>query len=181
MNEPNNQAGAIEAGVPIVASGYMSALPHPLDGGLGAIVGRLRSLVIKQLASLCGLDRPYAMTNFLRSLHGRQDWLNRPSKRRQMAVKYIVRALCMPRQHGRYLAFVFGNPRMCAYQRRDPRMLERHFHRYIHQQWDRRARLQSIDRHYRFALARLPWVLFEAIYVHGNATLGSLTLRTALS
>jgi hypothetical protein len=160
-----------------VASGYMSAVPHVLGSRARAIVNRLRNAVIKQLANLCGLDRPHAMTNFRRSLHGRQDWLNRPSKRRKMAVKYIIRALCMPQQHGRYLAFVFGNPRMCAYQRRDPRMLERHFHRYIHLQWDRRTRLQSIQRHYRFALARLPGVLFEAIYVYGNATLGNLALK----
>jgi uncharacterized protein VirK/YbjX len=66
---------------------------------------------------------------------------------------------------------------MCAYQRRDPRVLERHFHRYIHLQWNRHARLKSIQQHYRFALTRLPAVLFEAIYIYGNATLGSLTLK----
>ena len=66
---------------------------------------------------------------------------------------------------------------MRAYQRRDPRVLERHFHRYIHLRWNRQARLQSIQHHYRFALDRLPAVLFEAIYIYGSATLGSLTLK----
>lgn len=179
MNELNNLAGAeaIETGAPLVSGEYMSAVSHVLDGGLGTIARRLRDVVIKQLASLCGLDRPHAMTNFLRSLHDRLDWLGSPATRRNMAAKYIVRALFMPRQHGEYLAFVYGNPRMCAYQRRDPRLLERHFHRYIHLQWDRRTHLQSIRQHYGFALARLPGVLFEAIYIFGNATLGSLTLK----
>lgn len=179
MNKLSSRAGAeaIETGTPFVATGYMNTVSTMLDGGLGSFIRRLHDIVSKQLADLGGRDRPRAITNFLRSLHGRQDWLDRPSKRRKMAVKYIVRALCMPRQHGRYLAFVYCNPRMCAYQRRDPRMLERHFHRYIHLQWDRHARLQSIERHYRFALARLPGVLFEAIYIYGNATLGNLTLK----
>lgn len=83
----------------------------------------------------------------------------------------------MPRQHGLFLAFVFGHPRMIAYRRRDPRVLERHFHRYIHLRWNRHARLQSIQQHYRFALNQLPAVLFDAIYVHGSATLGNLTLK----
>ncbi|OOG49469.1 DUF535 family protein [Rhodanobacter sp. C01] len=179
MNKLSHRAGAeaVETGTPFAACGYINAVSPMLGGSLGSFIRRLRNMVGRQLADLRGADRPRAITNFLRSLHHRQDWLNRPSKHRKMAIKYVVRALCMPRQHGRYLAFVFGNPHMCACQRRDPRMLERHFHRYIHLQWDRPTRLQSIQRHYRFALAQLPCALFEAIYVYGNATLGNLTLK----
>lgn len=101
--------------------------------------------------------------------------------RRKSAIKYIIRALCMPRQHAKYLAFVSGHPRMRAYQRRDPRVQERHFHRYIHLRWNRSARLRSMQQHYRFALSRLPGGLFEAIYIHGNAVLGSLTLKDGSS
>ncbi|HEV2680971.1 MAG TPA: DUF535 family protein [Rhodanobacter sp.] len=167
MNELNNQAGveAIEAGGTFAASGYMNAVSRAFDGGLGTAVNALRALVTRQLA------------NFLRSLHGRLDWHGSSATRRKMAAKYIARALCMPRQHGQYLASVYGHPRMCAYQHRDPRVLERHFHRYIHLRWNRRLRLQSIRQHYRFALARLPGTLFEAIYIHGNAALGNLTLK----
>jgi uncharacterized protein len=179
LNELNNQAGleAIEASGTFVASGYMNAVLRAFDGGLGAVVGALRALIAGQLASLRDPDRSQAVANFLRSLRDRMDWRGSPATRRKMAAKYIVRVLGMPRLHGRYLAWVYGHPGMCAYQRRDPRVLERHFHRYIHLRWDRRLRLQSIRQHYRFALARLPSVLFEAIYIYGNATLGSLTLK----
>jgi uncharacterized protein len=179
LNERNNQAGAeaIEASGTFAASGYMNAVLRAFDGGLGTAFGVLRALVARQLAGLRDAYRFQVAANFLRSLHGRMDWRGSPATRRKMAAKYIVRALFMPRQHGRYLAWVYSQPRMCAYQRRDPRVLERHFHRYIHLQWDRRLRLQSIRQHYRFALARLPGVLFEAIYIYGNATLGSLTLK----
>ena len=83
----------------------------------------------------------------------------------------------MPLQHGRYLKLIYGHPRMHAYACRDPRLLERHFHRYMHARWSRRERLQSLHRHYQFALTRLPRGLFEQIYVHGNATLGTLNLK----
>ena len=118
-----------------------------------------------------------ALANLLRSLRNRSDWRGSPAKRRMTAAKYIVRTLCMPRQHDRYLTFLYGHSRMSAYQRRDPRVLERHFHRYVHLRWNRPARLKSIQQHYRFALARLPGALFEAIYIYGNATLGNLALK----
>lgn len=124
-----------------------------------------------------GLGRLDATANLLRSLSGRLDWRGGPARRSGMALKYIVRALSMPRRHGQYLAFVYGHSHMYAYQRRDPRVLERHFHRYVHLQWSRDERLQGLRQHYRFAMTRLPAVLFEAIYIHGNATLGSLTLK----
>ena len=184
MNKLNKQPGtdganviAIHTGVVFAASGYAGTGPKTLDEGLWATIRRLCRTTKAQLARLCAMGRPTAVANLLRSLSCRSDWRGSPAKRCRTAAKYIVRTLCMPRQHDRYLAFLYGHSRMCAYQRRDPRVLERHFHRYIHLQWNRHARLKSIQQHYRFALTRLPAVLFEAIYIYGNATLGSLTLK----
>jgi len=176
LNKLNHQTGAkvIDATAVFAASRYTETGPGVLDDGLWA---QLRRLVIERLVKLYSRDRPHAMTNLLRSLRGRFDWRGSPVKRYRTALKYIIRALCMPRQHDAYLAFVFDHPRMSAYQRRDPRVLERHFHRYLHRQWDRQARLTSIRQYYQFAITRLPGLLFEAIYIYGNATLGSLTLK----
>lgn len=177
MNTLNNQAGAIEARGTFAAGGYPNAVPHALEDGPWAVVGKFRALVTKSLALLCGPDRFHALADFLRSLRDRSDWRGSPASRGKMAAKYIVRALCMPRQHGRYLALMYGQPHLCAYQRRDPRVLERHFHRYIHLRWDRRLRLRSIRQHYQFAIARLPGALLQRIYTDGNATLGRLILK----
>lgn len=117
------------------------------------------------------------MLNLYRSLHGRRDWQGKASRRRVMMAKYLARVLSMPHAHGRYLAFIQADPAMRAYRCRDPRILERHFHRYVNTQWNRPARLRSIRHHYQFALARLPAWLFKAIYVDGHAALGNLTLK----
>lgn len=176
MNKLNHQSGAkvIDATAVFAASRYAETGPGVLDEGLWA---NTRRLVVEQLVKLYSKDRSHAMTNLLRSLRGRLDWRGSSIKRYRTAVKYLIRALCMSRQHDAYLTFVFEHPRMSAYQRRDPRVLERHFHRYVHRQWDRHTRLRSIRQHYQFALTRLPGVLFEAIYVYGNAPLGNLTLK----
>ena len=184
MNKLNNQAGvdtievdAIHARVVFAANESAGAGPEFLDEGLWTTIRRHGKSATGRLACLHGQVRPKALANLMRSLRSRADWRGNRVKRCITAAKYIVRSLCMPRQHGRYLTFLYGHSRMCAYQRRDPRLLERHFHRYMHRQWDRQARLKSIQQHYRFALARLPGVLFEAIYIYGNATLGNLTMK----
>lgn len=83
----------------------------------------------------------------------------------------------MPVQHGRFLAFVDGNAHMRAYRQRDPRLLERHMHRYVNAEWRRRWRLEALSQHYRFALSRLPKALFNSIYAHGHASLGMLVAK----
>ena len=181
LNKLHNQPGtdaihvdALHTSIVLAASGYVDAGSRAIDEGLWTVLRRLCRTTTKRLTRL---DRPSALTNLLRSLRNRSDWRGSPAKRFMTASKYIARTLCMPRQHDRYLAFLYGHSRMSAYQRRDPRVLERHFHRYVHLQWDRPARLRSIQQHYRFALTRLPGALFEAIYIYGNATLGNLTLK----
>jgi uncharacterized protein len=170
-------ADAIPAGLVLVAQEYGGASAQLDRKGPWINIRGLCRTILKQLAGRYAPHRPHAMVNFLRSLRGRTDWRGDPARRRVTATKYMVRTLSMPHQHGQHLAFVYGHSRMCAYQHRDPRVLERHFHRYLHQQWNRRARLESIRQHYRFALARLPGTLFDAIYVHGGTTLGSLTMK----
>lgn len=147
------------------------------EENLGSALGRLGRWVFKRSGVSYFSGVFHAMAYLLRSLHGRFDWRGRPLKRGLIAAKYIVRTLSMPRQHVSHLSFIYGNRRLDAYRCRDPRLLERHFHRYMHVQWNRQARLQSIRQHYRFALTELPSLLFEAIYIYGNATLGYLTLK----
>ncbi len=66
---------------------------------------------------------------------------------------------------------------MYACRLRDPRLLERHLHRFVNTHWSRRVRLLCLLSHYRFMLARLPAPLFEAIYVNGEASLGELVMK----
>lgn len=117
------------------------------------------------------------LMNMLRSLRGRQDWRGAWYKRGASALKYIVRSACIPVQHGRFLALVYGNPHMRAYQQRDPRLLERHMHRYVNAVWRRRRRLEGLSQHYHFALSRLPKALFNSIYAQGHASLGMLVAK----
>jgi uncharacterized protein len=179
LNELNNQAEAeaLDATHAFAPDGYLSTALRTLDDGLDTLARGFRQRIAQPSAGLRNAQRSPALADFLRSLQGRLDWPLAPAKRRRKIAQYLFRTLCMPRRHLAYLAFVYGNPRMCAYVRRDPRVLERHFHRYMHLGWSQRAHLESIRQHYQFALSRLPGVLFEAIYIHGNATLGNLTLK----
>lgn len=166
----------------ILSAGLFSEAQAPealpaLEKGRGKVLGRMGTWVsnrprVKQLlSSFCAVDC------LLRSLKGRFDWQEGPLKRGLIAGKYVVRALGMPRLHTNYLHFIYGNARLDAYRRRDPRLLERHFHRYMHVQWNRKLRLQAIRQHYLFALAKLPSQLFDALYIYANATLGYLPLK----
>lgn len=117
------------------------------------------------------------LTGFLRSLRGRLDWRGGVGKRVLLAAKYTIRSLLMFRQQADYLAFIESEPTLQVFRRRDPRMLERHFHRYINLGWSRSQRLQAIRQHYRHLLAAMPKPLFRAVYAQGGAPLGSLTLK----
>ncbi|HEX8778502.1 MAG TPA: DUF535 family protein [Rhodanobacter sp.] len=118
-----------------------------------------------------------AAAHLLRSLRGRSDWRGDLGRRVSMAAKYLARSLLMFRPHADYLAFVESEPALRALRQRDPRMQERHFHRYLNLGWNRRQRLQAISRHYRHALAAMPAPLFRAIYAEGGAPLGLLPLK----
>lgn len=117
------------------------------------------------------------MASFLHSLQGRHDWRGGAGKRVLAAAKYIARSLLMFRQHADYLSHVEGEPALQAFRRRDPRMQERHFHRYLNLGWNRQQRLQAIRHHYRHVLSAMSTSLFRAIYVEGSARLGLLTLK----
>ena len=112
-----------------------------------------------------------------RSLRGRNDWVGHPGQRAVMAAKYLVRASSLPMQHRRYLAFLASHPLMRACVACDPRLQERHLHRFIHRGWHRATRLRGVQNHYRLLLQRWPESLFESVYVHGRATLGELKLK----
>lgn len=114
---------------------------------------------------------------WIASLRHRQDWPSPWPARLREAAKYLARALCLPRMHAEYLRFVQGQARMRACRRRDPRLLERHLHRFVNERWHRRDRLRALHSHYRFALSRLPAPLFDAVYVEGGVPLGLLALK----
>ncbi|WP_430392383.1 VirK/YbjX family protein [Dyella sp. 20L07] len=112
-----------------------------------------------------------------RSLCDRHDWVGTPGQRTVMAAKYLVRAIGLAGRHQGFLATFYKHPLLRACVQRDPRLLERHLHRFINRHWHRAKRLRSIQSHYRHLLRRWPAELFEAVYVKGRATLGDLTLK----
>lgn len=118
-----------------------------------------------------------AMACFLRSLRGRHDWRGNAGKRAWVAAKYALRCLTLLRGHLDFLAQIEGEPALLAFRRRDPRMLERHLHRYLNRGWRRSQRLDAIRWHYRHALTAMPAAIFRAVYVDGIARLGPLTLK----
>lgn len=112
-----------------------------------------------------------------RSLCKRTDWSGRPGRRALSAAKYLVRAMGMPMLHHDYLEFLASHPLLSAWADRDPRLHERHQHRFVNRQWHREDRVQALQSHYRLLLERWSPELFESVYVHGRATLGSFTLK----
>ncbi|MBE1159216.1 VirK/YbjX family protein [Dyella acidiphila] len=161
---------------------------HPPAGVLGIGIEAL----LAPVAYVPGADRPAAANlhtglveairdsmpaRLLASLRDRGDWSGPWYRRSVTALKYLARSICMPLQHDRFLSFLDANPLMRTYRQRDPRLLERHMHRYVNAHWGRRQRLQQLQQHYRFALTHLPSGLFELVYVLGHASLGSLTAK----
>jgi uncharacterized protein len=113
----------------------------------------------------------------LSSFRQRTDWSGRWYKRSVTGLKYLIRAACMPLRHGRFLSFIAEHQALRIYRRRDPRLMERHMHRFVNAHWHRRQRLAYLHQHYRFALAHLPSSLFDLVYALGHASLGSLTAK----
>lgn len=146
-------------------------MEHSLRGMIAA-----RQL-IERSASRCAIESAPVAMNFLRSMRNRFDWRGGAGKRALTAAKYVVRSLRMFRQHADYLSYVESEPALRAFRRRDPRMQERHFHRYLNLGWNCRQRLRAIRQHYHHALGVMPAPLFRAIYVEGSAPLGLLTLK----
>jgi uncharacterized protein VirK/YbjX len=143
--------------------------------------GSQTKLIVEEYcaAMASATDRAHSGTfvNLLHSMRHRKDWSGAWYKRAVTGLKYVVRMACMPFRHARFLAFIQTNASMRAYRRRDPRLLERHMHRYVNVHWHRRERIDSITRHYRFTLAQFPRELFEAIYAKGHASLGMLVAK----
>lgn len=133
--------------------------------------------VLETIRALARAWHPQAWAHVGDSFRHRHDWTGRWYRRGITALKYLVRFACMPVQHERFLALVAADPFMCAYRRRDPRLLERHMHRYINVHWHRRDRLAYLLQHYRFAIAHMPSGLLEQVYAMGHACLGRLTAK----
>jgi uncharacterized protein len=133
--------------------------------------------------SLASAIRQYAgfvvgtFGNLFASLRHRVDWSGPWYRRGATAAKYLARSACMPLRHTRFLSFIAAHPQMRAYSQRDPRLFERHMHRYVNAHWSRRQRLEQMQQHYRFALSHLPAGLFGLVYALGHASLGSLTAK----
>ena len=119
----------------------------------------------------------FAFAAWRASLRNRADWIGTSAQRRLMAAKYLLRALSLPLRHQRFLRFLQGQPLLRAWVARDPRLQERHLHRFVNRYWRRRERLAAVQSHYRVLLQHWPAALFEAVYLRGRATLGELTLK----
>lgn len=114
---------------------------------------------------------------WLASLRDRHDWTGSSRQRHVTAAKYLIRAIGLAVSHHRFLAFLQDQPLMRAAVGRDPRLQERHLHRFVNRHWHRPTRLRAIEAHYRSMLERMSGELFEAVYVRGRATLGELVLK----
>ncbi|MFC3652378.1 VirK/YbjX family protein [Dyella humi] len=166
MNKPNRPPAGV------LGIGLEAFLPPGVYAPNPRRPARTPSVVVAARTSTAG-----ALENLFDSLRHRQDWTGPWYKRSVTALKYLVRSVCMSAQHRRFLAFIAVHPVMRAYRRRDPRLLERHMHRYINAHWHRRDRLDYLQQHYRFATAHLPRGLFELVYAMGHASLGSLIAK----
>jgi uncharacterized protein VirK/YbjX len=134
-------------------------------------------LLEKTRGGVNGAAHASALTHLLDSMRHRQDWTGPWYKRSITALKYLLRSLSMLASHQRFLASIADDLVMRAYRQRDPRVLERHMHRYINAHWHRRDRLAYLQQHYRFAKAHLPPGLYELVYAMGHASLGALTAK----
>lgn len=112
-----------------------------------------------------------------RSFRGRTDWEGHAGQHAWMAAKYFVRAMSLPLEHSRFLAFLDSHPLLRACVMRQPGLQERHLHRFVNRRWHRIDRLHALQAHYRLLLQRWPEALFEAVYVKGSAALGNIALR----
>ena len=166
LNKPNQPPAGV------LGIGLEAFLPPGVYAPTPRRSARTPSIVATTRISTAG-----SLENLLDSLRHRQDWTGPWYKRSVTALKYLVRSVCMSAPHRRFLAFIAVHPVMRAYRRRDPRLLERHMHRYVNAHWHRRDRLDYLQQHYRFATAHLPRGLFELVYVMGHASLGSLTAK----
>ncbi len=126
---------------------------------------------------IAATDGTFSPVLWWRSLRDRSDWVGHPGQRAVMAAKYLLRAACLPERHQRFLTFLGSHKLLRACVSCDPRLQERHLHRFINRHWHRATRLRSLHCHYRYLLERLPPEVFEAVYVNGRATLGELMLK----
>lgn len=177
MNERNLLPGEepLDADLVFAASGYAFAAQRSLEREWHkAKASRPR---VTGQAETTAREGTFAPALWLRSLRDRSDWVGHPGERALMAAKYLVRAACLPSKHQGFLAFLESHPLLRACVRADPRLQERHLHRFINCHWHRAARLHGVHCHYRYLFDRLPPDLFEAIYVRGRARLGELVLK----
>ncbi|WP_199099039.1 DUF535 family protein [Dyella sp. ASV21] len=177
MNERTLLPGEepLDAELVFAASGCAFAAQRGLERELRT-AGALSPRVAGPLESHA-TDGHFGWGKWFASLRDRHDWAGSPSQRRVSAAKYLVRAIGMAVSHHRFLTFLQDHPLMRAAVARDPRLQERHLHRFVNRHWHRPTRLRSIESHYRSMLKRMPATLFEAVYVRGRATLGELALK----
>lgn len=177
MNERNLQPGEepLDADLVFAASGCAYAAQRSLERELrwAGITSPLATGHRDQEAT----DGQPSHMLWWRSLRGRSDWEGHAGQRVLMAAKYVVRAMSMPLRHHGYLAFLASHPLLRACVACDPRLQERHQHRFVNRQWHREDRVQALQAHYRLLLERWPAELFESVYVQGRATLGAFTLK----
>jgi uncharacterized protein len=177
LNERNLLPGEepLDADLVFAASGYAFAAQSCLERDL-RMAGASRPRVSGP-RERTAMDGDSGFMLWWESLCQRHDWAGSPAQRMLMAAKYLVRAATLPGAHHHFLSFLQEHPLMRASARRDPRLLERHLHRFINLHWHRADRLRSLHCHYAYLLRHWPVELFEAVYARGGVTLGELSLK----
>ena len=176
LNERNLQPGEepLDANLVFAASGCAFAAQRSLERELH-LARPVRPSMAGQRERAATDGNSHA--RWWHSLRGRHDWQGHAVQRVARAGLYLLRAASLPALHHGFLAFLRSHPLMRACVSGDPRLQERHLHRFIHRHWSGRERLHALRHHYELTLAAWPEALFEAVYVHGRATLGELILR----
>jgi uncharacterized protein len=179
LNQPNHPpAGVLGIGIEaFLPPGMYAPDAHRFGRTPSSFVEKSLAAAARLYAAFGDASRNSALANLLSSLRDRADWSGPWYKRGLTALKYIARSACMPARQVRFLSFIAAHPPMRVYRQRDPRLLERHMHRYVNAHWHRRQRLEHVHQHYRFALTHLPGDLFDLVYGWGHARLGSLTAK----
>lgn len=177
LNERNLQPGeeTLDADLVFAASGCAYAAQRSLEHELPW--AGMPDPLVTGLRNPQATDGNSLFTLWCRSVRSRGDGAGGAGRRALMAARYLLRAVSLPRMHSRFLAFLDSHPLLRACVASDPRVQERHLHRFVNRRWHRADRLAALHTHYRLLLQRWPAPLFEAVHVHGHATLGRLALR----
>lgn len=117
-----------------------------------------------------------SLFRFARSLRGRASWHSKRIRGISATLTYVGRSAVRFARHDAWLALL-ESPDMAGLTDVDPTLVERYQHRYLCRRWSLDRRLEALQAHYEFALARFPRPLFDTLYRSRQVRLGRIELR----